>query len=298
MQIQTSKNQRELKTHGDFSFPCLISHERITEYEFGTFSWHWHPEIELTLIEDGEMIYQINGSDLHVKKGCTIFSNCNTLHSGHMIEGKTCDYWSITFDPRLIYGFENSRIQTKYVDLVVEGREFSALYFDGSEEWHHDISSAMKKIIDYDQTRSDFYEMKIQMLLTKIWLLLLEHRASFLPDKKSLNPKSSARLKNILGFLHENYDKKITLDDIADSVHICKSEYCRFFKKHMNESLFDYLLHYRIEQSIPYLRNPEYSITDAAFLSGFTDPGYYSRIFHKYTGYSPRAYRNQILSLR
>ena len=48
MQIQTNRNQRELKSHGDVSFPILVSHESITSYELNTFSWHWHPEIELT----------------------------------------------------------------------------------------------------------------------------------------------------------------------------------------------------------------------------------------------------------
>lgn len=129
------------------------------------------------------------------------------------------------------------------------------------------------------------------MLLSEIWLVLLRHQGAFHQEMESLNPKELARLKTILGFIHENYDKKITLTDIADSVHICKSECCRFFKKHMNESLFEYLLRYRIEQSILYLQNPEYNITDAAFNCGFADAGYYSRIFRKYTGYCPRDYK-------
>lgn len=291
MQIQTNRNQREIKAHGDYTFPVLVSKECITDYEFGTFSWHWHSEIEMTLVEDGEMIYQVNGADFHLKEGDVMFGNANTLHSGHMIEGKDCHYWSITFDPKIVYGFEKSLIQTKYVDLVVNGHEFSALWFDGSEEWHRDIKEKMWRVIELDLERPDFYEMEVQMLLSEIWLVLLRHQGAFHQEMESLNPKELARLKTILGFIHENYDKKITLTDIADSVHICKSECCRFFKKHMNESLFEYLLRYRIEQSILYLQNPEYNITDAAFNCGFADAGYYSRIFRKYTGYCPRDYK-------
>lgn len=151
----------------------------------------------------------------------------------------------------------------------------------------------MKVIIDLEMEKPEFYEMKIQMLLSGIWILLLKHKEDFAPDEKSLNPKISARLKTILGFIHENYDRKITLDDIADSVHICKSKCCRFFKKRMHESLFDYLLRYRVEQSIPYLRNPEYNVTDAAFYSGFADAGYYSRVFRKVTGCSPKKYNEK-----
>lgn len=158
----------------------------------------------------------------------------------------------------------------------MNGHEFSALWFDGSEEWHWDIRKKMKKVIELDLERPDFYEMEVQMLLSEIWLVLLRHQGAFHQETESLNPKELARLKTILGFIHENYDK---------------SECCRFFKKHMNESLFDYLLRYRVEQSIPYLRDEEYSITDAAFNSGFTDAGYYSRVFRKYTGVAPRKFR-------
>lgn len=237
------------------------------------------------------MMYQINGHEMHVQKGDLLFSNCNALHSGHSIDGRACYYWSITFDSKLIYGFENSLIQTKYVDAVVSAKEFSSLLLDGSESWHHDLKELVCELISLSSDKSDFYEIKIQMQLTKIWLMLLEHRTSFSLNENALNPKTSARLKAILSFIHENFEKKISLDDIANSVHLCKSECCRFFKKHMQESLFDYLLRYRIEQSIPYLRNPEYSITEAALCCGFSDAGYYSRMFKRYTGMSPRDYR-------
>ena len=48
MQIITDPAGKELKKHGDSSFPFLVSYERLSGYETGSFLWHWHPEIELT----------------------------------------------------------------------------------------------------------------------------------------------------------------------------------------------------------------------------------------------------------
>ncbi len=85
------------------------------------------------------------------------------------------------------------------MDLVVNGHEFSALWFDGSEEWHGDIREKMKKVIELDLERPDFYEMEVQMLLSEIWLVLLRHQGAFNQETESLNPKELARLKTILG---------------------------------------------------------------------------------------------------
>ena len=48
MQIRMDKENRELKAHGSYEFPVNISYEQLSRYERGSFSWHWHPEIELT----------------------------------------------------------------------------------------------------------------------------------------------------------------------------------------------------------------------------------------------------------
>lgn len=290
MQIQINQNQREMKRHGGYAFPLLVSRESITDYEFSTFSWHWHPEIELTLVEEGEMIYQINGAVYHLKKGNVLFGNANALHSGHAIEKNICRYISITFDPRLLYGFEGSLYQKKYVEPLVDDYDCSSLCFDGSAEWHNEIRRKMEEMIVLWDRGEDFYELRMQIALEEIWLQLLEHQEDFGSGNTAILPRELVRLKQILGFVHENYNQKITLDAIARSVHICKSECCRFFKKHMRESLFEYLQRYRVEKSLPYLENPEYTITETAYSSGFSDAGYYSKVFRKYMGRSPREY--------
>ena len=63
--------------------------------------------------------------------------------------------------------------------------------------------------------------------------------------------------------------EKLTLADISAQVNICPSECCRFFKKYMKESLFAYLLAFRIEKSLPLLSDPHLSITEISNQVGF-----------------------------
>ena len=68
MQIITNNAGKELKKHGDSAFPFLVSYERLSGYETGSFLWHWHPEIELTYIHKGEMLYKVNQNTFHLNK--------------------------------------------------------------------------------------------------------------------------------------------------------------------------------------------------------------------------------------
>ena len=60
MQLQINQEKKELKPHGNYGFPLLVSYERLSYFETGSFLWHWHPEVELTLVMDGEIAYQVN----------------------------------------------------------------------------------------------------------------------------------------------------------------------------------------------------------------------------------------------
>lgn len=290
MQIITNQFQKELKQHGNEQFPFLVSYQKLSEYESGSFMWHWHPEIEITYVQKGTMCYKVNHMVYHLKEGDIVFNNSGALHSGTMENQEDCAYIPVTFDPRLIYGFFQSTINSKYVDPVIQDSMLPAICIDQSEPWHKPFREYLLRIIDLDEKKPDFYELDITICLQSMWRLLLEH-ITYEPQASRENSLEYDRIKKILSYIEENYQNKITLNDIAGHIHLCESECTRLFKRHMNTTLFAFLQEYRIERSLEFLQDDQ-PVSAVADKAGFSDPNYYSKVFAKIKGCSPREYRN------
>lgn len=295
MQIITNQSQKEMKEHGNYSFPFLISYETLSKYESGSFLWHWHPEIEITLITQGEMLYHINHDTFHLKAGQILFGNSNVLHSGQRYQHMDCSYTSITFDPKLLYGYENSLINTRYVRPLIQNYQISSILLDQSLPWHQTATEILQHLITTWQSKTKAYELDILSDLLKFWKLLAIYSKTALKSD-SADQRSYDRIRDILSYIERNYQRKLTLEEIAGQIHLCRSECCRIFKKYMNLSLFDFILDYRIEKSLKLLGNTCYSVKEISESVGFNDSNYFSKVFHQKKGMSPSAYRKNLLS--
>lgn len=297
MQLEINKHQKELKSHGCFEFPVFVSHEILSQYEHGSFIWHCHPEIELTLVLEGSIQYQINNQTYLLSEGDGLFCNSNALHTGHMHNNDDCHYLSITFHPRIISGFDGSIFQQNYVNPLLTCDNLDSIPLYSSIEWTQKILELIKEISTLNETQGIGYELQIQQLLSQIWLLIYQNNHFQIlkqgsPSSRSLDLE---RLRSILTFIQSHYAEKITLNDISAQINICNSECCRLFKKYMKQSLFDYLLYYRIEKSLPLLKENRLSITEIAEQTGFSTPGYFSRVFHNQMNCTPSQYRKKEL---
>ena len=292
MQIITNQFQKELKKHGSDHFPFLVSYQCLSEYDSNSFMWHCHPEIEITYVKEGSMHYRINNRSFHLKEGDIIFCNSNALHSGEMENQEDCSYIPITFDPKLIYGFFQSTICTRYVDPVIQNLAVCAVHIDYSEKWHETFRDRMLEVISLDKKKPDFYELDISIRMQLLWRLLVEH-LPHQPVSTTSDFTEYERIRRILSYIEQNYMNQITLDDISEHIHLCESECTRLFKRHMNTTLFSFLQEYRIERSLEYLNTKE-SISSIAEKTGISDSNYYSKVFSKIKGCSPREYRKNL----
>lgn len=290
MQIITNQSQKETKPHGQPGFPILVSHEQLSHYESGSFLWHWHPELEFTIVTDGQISYQINQQTFEATKGQVLFCNANALHTGHMIDGQDCQYLSITLDAKMIYGFHSSTLREKYVDPITQNFTLSGLFFDMSQPWHLTILQHLKKIVSLYEKQSSMYELEITVELHKLWETLFLHCQDTLATS-TVEQTSYQRVLSIMHYIELHYMEKVTLQSISDLLHLSECECSRLFKRYMNTTLFSFLQKYRIERSVELLSRTDLSITEIAIQSGFSDSNYFTKTFVKHMCCTPRDYR-------
>lgn len=95
-------------------------------------------------------------------------------------------------------------------------------------------------------------------------------------------------------YIEQHYREDIAIGQIAEFVGMNASYLSVLFKRETHISLINYLNNIRIEQALRLLQNPRMKIYDIAFLVGYHDEKYFSRVFKKKVGISPAEYRERV----
>lgn len=97
-------------------------------------------------------------------------------------------------------------------------------------------------------------------------------------------------IKQIDNYINKNYCKRLTLDEIAAEIHVNPSYLSRIYKAKTGMNLFDLVNIKKVEKAKEYIINYNKKIHEVANLVGFSDSAYFSRVFKKYTGYTPKEF--------
>ena len=179
----------------------------------------------------------------------------------------------------------------KYVYPYVEAVARPFVHLDQTQGWAQTILQNSVTVYEQVEQQSTFYELCIAERIQESWRLLIENGLVMTPDTKEA--LRHARMKQMLQWIHEHYTEKITLDAIARAGNLSRSEGCRYFQRILRESPMQYVLKYRLQQSLYYLQQDELSVTDVALEVGFTSVSYYIEKFKMQYGKTPLQYRKE-----
>jgi YesN/AraC family two-component response regulator len=124
--------------------------------------------------------------------------------------------------------------------------------------------------------------------------LLLDVLKKFIKNKRGRGKKMPEWAKELKEMIQDHIDTSLSLKELSKDLDINPSYLSREFSKHFNNLSFgDYIRKQRIERAIELMATPSYSLTDIAYLTGFSDQSHFTRIFKKHTGANPSEYRKK-----
>ena len=113
--------------------------------------------------------------------------------------------------------------------------------------------------------------------------------------QKAAQKKTPDWVKELKEIIQDQVDTNLSLTDISKSLDINPSYLSREFSKHFNNLSFgEYIRKLRIEKAIELIKTNKYSLTEIAYLTGFSDQSHFTRIFKQHTGKNPSVYKKEL----
>lgn len=288
MQLLELKDDRSEKVRYDCEdYPIYIRRALLSYYPNFAAPIHWHDDIEFIAVLSGEMQYNVNGEIITLKENEGIIVNARQIHFGFSEEQNECDFICILLHPLMLcttFAYERD-----FVLPILYNRSAAYIKLNKEIKWQKEIFENVKKM--YSAKDSKSAPLKVQSLFLGIWTLLYDN-ISFETFPKRQNTDLSI-LKNMVGFIQQNYSAKITLADIAFAGAVGQSKCCKLFAKYIGQTPNLYLTQYRLGKSAELLKNTDMTVTEVADMTGFGGSNYYAEVFRKWSGKSPSEYRKK-----
>ncbi|SCN22681.1 Chemotaxis protein CheY [Clostridium sp. N3C] len=192
---------------------------------------------------------------------------------------------------------------------IAEAKEvFEEIYLWLISVYGDDIYRIKSKVLDLlfiidknlPYNIEEIYELKDSHVLTILktnnkeelrieFLKYLSDIALHIRNQKASN--TDGIIPMVLEYVNKNYNKEISLKDVANSVNLSYNYLSKIFKDEIGKSFIDYLTELRMEKSMKLLSNGNLSIKEICQQIGYNDPNYYCKAFKKLTGKTPSEYR-------
>lgn len=261
-----------------------LSHNDLDIYQFGTEACEadhaFGPGVKdfykIHYIHSGRGIFEVNGQTYILGEG-----------QGFVIYPDTLVYYKADHEEPWEYswiGFNGIRAETilKQSGFTSEEPIFNSPNADF-------INSCLKEMLKAEniKTGRDTY------LRGYLYLILSQHiekTGSLIHTDKAMDLKE-LYVRTALDFMERNYDKKITVEDIADNIGVESKYLWRLFNLILGMSPIKVLLNIKVEKACQLMDNPKLSISDISRSVGYADALQFSKIFKKIKGSSPSYYR-------
>ncbi len=243
---------------------------------------HSHEFIELVYVESGEAENKIGDEKIPLKKGdFFVMANQEIQHSIHPIGNAAAfsivnvifpfDFYQFdweVFSPKHVFSVDKVPYSKYLIEQIIEEYQ--------KKPWkYEDVTYSLTKVLLTNMYRS------------------LPARTAKRTNRGRAKRQVDSYIETARRYIRENYDKQISVEDVAKSCGLNKQYLQRLFKREKDTSIIEYMVKYRIEQACHYLLKTDYSVARVAMLVGFNDLKYFYVQFKKIVGDTPIKYKEK-----
>lgn len=257
-------------------------------------TWHYHQELELTLILKSKGTRYIGDSIQHFSSGDLVlvgenvphvWKNSDTYYQGSA--GRTAEAIVIHFLKNFAGAdFINMPEMSKIKLLIQEAKR--GIYFKGKTRAL--ISDKIEALIEkspFDQVLG-FIEILNDMANSQEFQLL-----SSLGFTSSFSSTNSEQINRVYEYIIEHFRTDITLEKVAQIAHMTPTAFCRFFKSRTRKTFSQFLNEIRISCACRLLMDGKIDISQVCYDSGFNNLSYFNRQFKSIKQTTPSSYRDK-----
>ena len=304
---QFPSSLKEARQHGSFSFPCAF-YQAVPEtnppgFPF-TVKHHWHEPVEIIYLEQDSYQVDINMTLTHLKSPCFCFINSGELHA-LTSDSEQYQEQAVVFSPDLLTFAAPDPAQEQFL-LPLSEHKLSFPSFLGSErpafsEVQQEFfrirsifSRENRSCSDQFTTEGPVSQLRIKAALLSILGILAEYDLLTLNDPVH-NPRVEL-LKTVISYIRQNYQRPLSLGELAALAGMNEQYFCRFFKKALGKTPISYINDFRIRHAATLLCTTELPVTEVCLESGFNNLGHFMKEFKKATQFTPLQFRRQSMA--
>ena len=290
--ILVDSARRELEKHGTETFPMTVNHDDLWSFEGKNVPIHWHNDLEINLIREGEAVFQVYQKSYRVRTGEGVLLNRNVPHSCSSPGNEHVRYSTILVRPDFLYGDFGSDVERKCFQPFLQNSAIPCIYLTGFDENGKEILQKLNQVEEAFDRKRFCYELKIKGLLCEAFAMILYGHRQELTKFVPANLQELERLEKMLNYLNMHFTEVISLQDLADQVHLSREVCCRLFKKMTGKTITGYLEEYRVNKSFSLVQSGQYSMTQITEMVGFSNPSRFASAFRKRFGCNPGEYNS------
>ncbi|WP_343701228.1 AraC family transcriptional regulator [Chitinophaga sp.] len=272
----------------------LAVKREITDYM--DYPWHYHPEYEIIFVEKSYGIRFMGNHIGNFTDGDLMFIGSNLPH----VWRNDKDFYQQNEDLKVdvyVIHFKEDSLGNGFFDLV-EFTHIQKLFQRGQQGVliqggdHAEIAELIKSTYRASgiERLSLFLKTLDKIAHTKDYTLLSSPGYA-----NSVNTNDTERINTVMNFLMKNFNRDVTIEEVAALVNLSKASFCRYFKSRTNKTCFQVLNEIRVLNACKLLIKNDMTISEISFESGYNNLSHFNRQFKLITGLTAKAYAKKYL---